>query len=218
MSHRTITRLAELLDVSVVSFPASLTTSAELLDAPEALLPDADLGGPVGTQSAPYPAAGSGQDGTGSRSDAEKITTKMLRLEMEQFRLQSKGYGHVTALRPRLARERTAPGPYSYATWSRALLVISCHQANGSTTRAAAIGGSRAAGEPSDDSRRNVRPLRMRVGPLSFPEPALGGSLTRSTRAIGKPVFGLALLGMTGHRRPSKGLRDRSAWIRLGCR
>jgi Caudovirus prohead serine protease len=39
MSHRTINRISELLDVSVVSFPASPTTTVELLDAPEEFSP-----------------------------------------------------------------------------------------------------------------------------------------------------------------------------------
>jgi hypothetical protein len=83
MSHRTISRLRP-LDCSVVSFPASPTTTAELLDCPEALLPGADFGGPDGTQNAPVPAAGSNGDGTGSRSRL-KLEMEMLRLESERL-------------------------------------------------------------------------------------------------------------------------------------
>lgn len=67
-SHRLITRLGELLDVSAVAFPASPTTSVELFDQPENLLPD--MGGDDGTQgggSGNAPGIGN-QDGTGSRA------------------------------------------------------------------------------------------------------------------------------------------------------
>ena len=75
MSHRTITRIGELLDVSVVSFPASPTTSVELLDAPEEFQPD--LAGPVAARQAVrgclltgrYGQSGCGRrDGTSARS------------------------------------------------------------------------------------------------------------------------------------------------------
>jgi hypothetical protein len=79
MSHRTITRLAALLDVSVVSFPR-----------PEEFQPD--LAGPDGTRGAPYPFAGIvSQDGTGSQSNS------WLALELE-----------VNALRHRRLIRRSA--------------------------------------------------------------------------------------------------------------
>jgi HK97 family phage prohead protease len=76
MSRRVITRIGELLDVSVVSFPASPTTSVELLAVPEELQP---LGGDDGTLGAPFPPPGSGQDGTGSRTRL-LLETDLLRL------------------------------------------------------------------------------------------------------------------------------------------
>ena len=68
-SYRTITRFGELLDVSPVAFPASPTTSVEVLDVPEHLLPD--VGGPDGTTDSP---ASGRQDGTGpSKRDIERL-------------------------------------------------------------------------------------------------------------------------------------------------
>ena len=94
MSHRTITRIGELLDVSVVSFPASPTTSVELLDAPEEFQPD--LAGPDGTLGRPFGAASS-QDGTGSRGAA--VTTE-LRLELDLVEARRHRSGTVSPLRP----------------------------------------------------------------------------------------------------------------------
>lgn len=81
MSQRTISSIASLPDVSVVTYPASPTTSVELLDAPEHFLPD--LAGPDGTQNAPFPIAGVGsQDGTGSRGAATAAKLKQELVEL----------------------------------------------------------------------------------------------------------------------------------------
>ena len=94
MSQRTITRIGKLLDVSVVSFPASPTTSVELLDAPEEFQPD--LAGPDGTLGAPF-GAGSSQDGTGTRGAA--VATE-LRLELDLLEARRRRSGTVSPLRP----------------------------------------------------------------------------------------------------------------------
>ncbi len=78
-SNRLITRLQALYDVSAVGDPASPTTSVELLEFPGFLEP---LGGPDGTQNAPFPDGTMGGDGTGSRS-----SSSALRLEMDMMRM-----------------------------------------------------------------------------------------------------------------------------------
>ena len=77
-SYRTITRFGELMDVSPVAFPASPTTSVEVLDVPEHLLPDA---GPDGTTDAP---SNGSQDGTGrSKPDVALL----LQIDKDALRL-----------------------------------------------------------------------------------------------------------------------------------
>lgn len=105
MSHRTITRIGELLDCSIVSFPASPSTNAELLDAPEEFQPD--LAGPDATLGAPF-GGGSSQDGTGSRGAA--VATE-LRLELD-------------LLEARRHRSRITVSPGSRAQLERDLLEV----------------------------------------------------------------------------------------------
>jgi HK97 family phage prohead protease len=84
--NRIITSFAELLDVSAVAIPASPTTSIELLDVPEHLLPsvggdDGTLGGGGGN------APGMGNDdGTGSRS-AKPDLERLLQIDQDRLRL-----------------------------------------------------------------------------------------------------------------------------------
>jgi HK97 family phage prohead protease len=66
-SHRLITRFGELLDVSAVAFPASPTTSIELLDQPENLAPVGGPDGTLGGGGGNAPGIGN-EDGTGARS------------------------------------------------------------------------------------------------------------------------------------------------------
>ena len=92
LHHRTITQLAELLDVSVVSFPASPTTSAELLDVPEHLQPDGELGGEDGTQSADVPSGATSGDGTGTRAEEKPVKRNgALALERDLQRFHRRG-------------------------------------------------------------------------------------------------------------------------------
>ena len=83
-SHRTITLFQELMDVSAVCFPASPTTSVELLDVPEHLLPA--VGGDDGTQgggSGNAPGIGN-DDGTGSRAALARLRVDRDRLDIEE--------------------------------------------------------------------------------------------------------------------------------------
>jgi HK97 family phage prohead protease len=81
-SHRLITRFGELLDLSAVAFPASPTTSIELLEQPENLAP---VGGPDGTMGGGGIAPGIGnEDGTGSRS---RNIERLLQIDQDLLRL-----------------------------------------------------------------------------------------------------------------------------------
>ncbi len=84
LSYREIDSFAALFDVSAVCYPASTTTSVELLDVPENLLPD--QGGDDGTLGG---GGGNGpgldnQDGTGSRA---KRLERVLRIDQDLLRL-----------------------------------------------------------------------------------------------------------------------------------
>jgi hypothetical protein len=83
-SHRIITQFAELMDVSAVAFPASPTTSVELLDVPEHLLPS--VGGADGTLGdGPGNAPGMGNDdGSGSRSRSAEL----IQIDLDMMRLR----------------------------------------------------------------------------------------------------------------------------------
>lgn len=83
-TQRTIFTFADLLDVSAVTYPASPTTSIEVLDLPEPL---DDVGGPDGTQDGNGPESGVGnQDGSGSRARQLEIELDLLRLRRRPVR------------------------------------------------------------------------------------------------------------------------------------
>jgi hypothetical protein len=123
-SERRITKIGELLDVSVVSFPASPTTSVVLADAPPHLQPDQRAADEahlhyVASEIRKALDMAEAELADEARAAAVKHTARVLKDEMDELRRE----GELLRLRHGIGRPKPKPAPRSRADIEKAATI-----------------------------------------------------------------------------------------------